>query len=227
MAKSILRSLDLGSVAKITNSPTPTAAGDVANKSYVDAAVQGLGWKEPVRAATTVAGTLATSFAAGQVVDGVTLATGNRILLKNQASALENGIRIVGAGTPARAADADSDTDLQGAAVLVEEGTVNAGTVWTMATDLPIVVDTTALSWIKFGNATALSRYIQTIGDGVATSIALVHNLGTTDVVVALYRATGSFDEVECEVQHTSSTTVTLIFETAPANNAYKAVVIG
>ena len=65
---------------KITNLGTPSSSGDAASKGYVDALVQGLDPKGSVRVATTTAGTLATDYENGDTVDGVTLATGNRIL---------------------------------------------------------------------------------------------------------------------------------------------------
>ena len=97
---------------KITNLATPTNATDAATKQYVDDTVASISWKNEVRVATTVAGTLASSFANGQAVDGITLATGDRILIKDQATQTENGIYTVNAsGAPTRATDADSDTD--------------------------------------------------------------------------------------------------------------------
>lgn len=137
---------------KITGLADPSSATDGATKQYVDAVASGLAPKDAVRAATTAAGTLASSFENGDVVDGVTLATGDRILLKNQAAAAENGIYTVAAsGAPTRATDADSSGDLVGAAVFVSEGTTNGNTLWVLTTDAPITVGTTALVWAQFG----------------------------------------------------------------------------
>lgn len=148
---------------KITNLGTPTASTDAATKGYVDAAVNGLSWKDQVKVATAVAGTLATDFENGDTVDGVTLTTGDRILIKNQAAPAENGIYIVAAsGAPTRATDADTEADLLSAAVFVEQGTANADTAWTMNTNAPITVDTTGLVWAQFG---AGATY--TAGDGL------------------------------------------------------------
>jgi hypothetical protein len=75
---------------------TPSAGTDVAIKSYVDTEIANkmgaINLKDAVVVATTVAGTLATSFANGQTIDGIVLVTGDRILIKNQAAGEVNGI---------------------------------------------------------------------------------------------------------------------------------------
>lgn len=112
---------------ELTLANDPSTSLHAATKQYVDALVNGIKWKQSVRAATTAAGTLATSFENGDTIDGVVLATGDRILIKNQATASENGIYIVAAsGAPARATDADAFAELNSACVLVSEGTSNA-----------------------------------------------------------------------------------------------------
>ena len=142
----------------LTNLATPTAASDAATKGYVDSVAQGLDVKESVRVATTAAGTLATDFENGDTIDGVVLATNDRILIKNQASGSENGIYTVNAsGAPTRAADADTNAEVTaGMFVFVEEGTTNADTGWVLATDNPITLDTTALSFTQFSGAAAI-----------------------------------------------------------------------
>jgi hypothetical protein len=143
---------------KITNLATPTTASDAVTKSYADGLVSGLSWKQEVRAATTTNGTLASAFANGSVIDGVTLATGDRILLKNQTTQSQNGIYIVQAsGAPVRATDADTDAKLLNAAVFVSEGTANADTAWVGTADAPITVDTTALPFVQFSSSATLS----------------------------------------------------------------------
>lgn len=141
---------------KIINLATPTADADAANKGYVDSVAQGLDVKASVRAATTVAGTLATSFANGQVIDGVTLVTGNRILIKNQATASENGIYTVNAsGAPTRSTDMDVAAEFPGAFTFVEEGTTNLDTGWVCTTNAPVTVGTTPITWAQFSSAGA------------------------------------------------------------------------
>jgi len=135
---------------KLTNLADPISSTDAANKQYVDALTAGLSWKESVRAATTANGTLATAFANGQVIDGVTLVTGNRILLKNQTTGTENGIYTVTAGAPTRATDADAVGELEGAAVFVQEGTVNADQGWVCTTNGAITPGSTSTAWAQF-----------------------------------------------------------------------------
>jgi len=121
-----------------------------ATQSYVDAALAGLSWKQAVRAATTAALTLATDLENGDTLDGVALATGDRVLVKNQGSGAENGIYIVAAsGAPTRASDANSGAELVNASVYVSEGTVNADTQWTCTTNATITVGSTSLAWAQ------------------------------------------------------------------------------
>jgi hypothetical protein len=139
---------------KITGLGTPTADTDAANKGYVDSVAQGLDTKASVVAATTTNGTLATAFANGQTVDGVTLATGNRILIKNQTDATANGIYTVNAsGAPTRSTDMDNGSEFPSAYVFVEQGTVNADTGWVCTNNSPVTLGTTNIVWAQFSGA--------------------------------------------------------------------------
>ncbi len=125
-------------------------ASQKAVKAYADAKVAGLSWKQAVRAATTVSGTLASSFENGDSIDGVTLATGNRILIKNQSSDTENGIYTVNAsGAPTRATDADAGAELISATVYVSEGTSNADTQWTCTANATVTLGATSLTFVQ------------------------------------------------------------------------------
>jgi hypothetical protein len=157
-----------------TRLPTQSAV-----KAYVDNSVQGLSWKTSVRVATTTAGTLASDFENGDTVDGVTLATGNRILIKNQSSGGENGIYVVNvSGAPTRATDCDSAAEILQATVNVQEGTVNADTVWTNTTNTAITLGTTATVWalVNGGSVPTASDAVQgkvelaTVGETEAKS---------------------------------------------------------
>lgn len=141
--------------ARGTNFADPSVASDAATKNYVDNSLAGLAWKQPVTAATTTNGALATAYANAQVIDGVTLVTGMRILLKNQTAGLENGIYTVPAsGAPVRALDSDVTAELQSATVYVIAGTTNKDTAFTQTADSP-VVNTTALIFAQVGGGNA------------------------------------------------------------------------
>jgi hypothetical protein len=154
--------LGLGTAATVnTDNDSALAANSAtlvptqqAVKGYVDNLVTGLAWKASVRAATTAAGTLASSFENGDSIDGVTLATGDRILIKNQAAGAENGIYVVNAsGAPTRAVDANAGAELVNATVLVSEGTTNADTVWTCTNNATPTLGTTALTFAQVAGA--------------------------------------------------------------------------
>lgn len=110
-------------------------------------------YKEPVRAASTANGVLASAFENGDSLDGVTLATGDRILIKNQTTASENGIYTVNAsGAPARATDFDENAEVvSGALVVVQEGTANADKLFELTTDGTITVGSTNLTFSEVG----------------------------------------------------------------------------
>jgi len=128
----------------------PSSATDAANKQYVDALIAGLKWKTEVRAASTANGTFATAFVSGASMDGLTLGTGERILLKDQTAQTENGIFLVTAGAPTRTTDADSSAELDSATVFVRAGTVNKDTAWTQTTDLP-TIGVSNIVFVAFG----------------------------------------------------------------------------
>jgi hypothetical protein len=146
-------------------------------KTYVDGVANGIKWKASVRAATTAnivgtydAGVFTVTADGALELDGVTtLVNGDRILVKNQTTASENGIYTLttqgSTGVSAvltRTADADASIELVGSAVLVEEGTVNADQGYTMITNAPVTVGSTSLVYTQF---TGLGQVIA--GDGL------------------------------------------------------------
>ena len=140
---------------KITGLADPTADADAANKGYVDGVAQGLDVKDSVVATTTANGTLSSAFANGQSIDGVTLQTGDRILIKNQSTASQNGIYNVNAsGAPSRTTDMGTGSNAAGAFVFVEEGTINAENGFTCTSDTgSAVVGTNNLTFAQFSGA--------------------------------------------------------------------------
>lgn len=161
-----------GTTNRIIDLEDPVNAQDAATKFYVDALAEGLSWKDSVRAATLVSGTLASDFENGDTIDGVLLVTGNRILLKNQGTVAENGIYTVNvSGAPTRAVDADATAELLGAAVFVQEGS-QMDTMWTQTGDG--VTFATVSTWVQFSSAATLVGGAGiNIGSGVV-DVALV-----------------------------------------------------
>lgn len=137
---------------RLTNLGTPIQPSDAATMGYVDAVAQGLDIKEAVR----VASTEPVSLGIVTEIDGVTLAEGDRVLLKDQGDPEENGIyELVGASpTLIRAPDADSSAEVRaGMFCFVAEGTVNHDKGYVLTTDNPITVNVTELTFTQFSGA--------------------------------------------------------------------------
>lgn len=170
---------------KITNLGTPTADNDAATKAYVDAARSGLDVKQSVRVATTANITLSGT----QTIDGVAVVAGDRILVKNQTTANQNGIYVVAAGAWSRATDADTDAEVTGGMfTFVTEGTTNADSGWVLTTNDTITVGTTALAFAQFsgaGQITAGAGLIKTgnsIDVATASTARIVINADSIDL---------------------------------------------
>lgn len=150
MAKQVATDLDFTNVARILNLPAPTLDGHAANKAYVDSAVEGLAWKDSVRVSTQANITIASP---GATIDGITMATNDRVLVRAQTTQTENGIYIWnGAATPlTRALDASTFAELEQAVVTVEEGT-SAGATFRQ-TAVNGVIGTNNVLWSSFGTS--------------------------------------------------------------------------
>jgi hypothetical protein len=133
---------------RTTGMADPIGAQDGATKAYVDAVAQGLDPKPSVKVATTAAITLSGT----QTIDTVAVVAGDRVLVKNQASAPANGIYVVAAGAWARATDMDTWTEVPGAFTFVESGGQQA-TGWVASGATGGTIDTTAITWTQFSGA--------------------------------------------------------------------------
>ena len=209
-------SVDLNN-QKITNLTDPANPQDAANKRYVDAAVVGIDWKPSVRAATTAAITLATGLENGDTLDGVTLATGNRVLVKDQADATENGIYVVAvSGAPTRSTDADTAAEITASfAVFVEEGTANADSGWTLTNNGTVTIGTTQLTFTQFtglGQITAgagLTKTANTLDVIAGAGIVVNANDVTIDTAVVVRKyavAIGDGSATSITVTHNLNT---------------------
>jgi len=153
---------------KLTSLAAPVSSSDAATKGYVDNALEGLRPKEAVRVATTASLNLANALENGDTVDGVTLATGDRVLVKDQAAPEQNGIYVVVAsGAASRSTDFDSLSpidEINKAYVAVQEGTANAGKLFVQYGDVA-VLDTDPINFTFFNSVSGLTG-----GDGITVS---------------------------------------------------------
>ena len=132
----------------------PSTALGAVTKQYVDSIAEGLHVHASVVAATTANITLATDVENGDTLDGVTLATGNRILVKNQTTTSQNGIYVVAAsGAPSRATDFDSPAEIDGGDfVFVTGGTINDNSGW-VQTNTVGTIGTDPIEFSQFAGA--------------------------------------------------------------------------
>lgn len=120
----------------------------LATREYVDQRIMEELYKLDTKQSVRVATTANIALAGLQSVDGVALVAGDRVLVKNQAAAKDNGLYVAAAGAWARAADADTSSEVTSALLVsVEQGTSQADTRWQLITDGVIVLGTTALTF--------------------------------------------------------------------------------
>lgn len=182
---------------KITNLAAPTDANDAARKADVDAARSGLDVKDSVRAATTANITLSGE----QTIDGVAVVAGNRVLVKNQSTASENGIYVAAAGAWARATDFDSDAEVTpGAFTFVEEGTTNGDAGFVLTTNAPITVGSTSLTFAQFSGAGQV-----TAGTGLTKDGSTINAVGTADRIAV------SADAIDISTAYAGQTSITTL----------------
>ena len=144
---------------KITGLATPTADSDGASKSYVDSVAQGLDVKDSVKIATTANITLSGT----QTIDGVAVSADERVLVKNQSTASENGLYLCKAGSWARTADLAAGVNAAGVFVFIESGSTQADQGFVCTSDSgSAVVGTNSLAFTQFSGSGSF-----TAGDGL------------------------------------------------------------
>ena len=149
--KPVLTDLDFGNAGRVGGLLDPVSAQDAATKAYVDSAVEGLAWKDSVRVATQANINLASP---GATIDGITMATNDRVLVRSNTSQPENGIYIWNGAAVAmtRSPDASTAAELEQAVTTVEEGT-SAGATFRQST-LNFTLGSGNVVWASFGTAT-------------------------------------------------------------------------
>ena len=140
---------------------TPSADSHAATKGYVDGIAQGLHWKDSVRVATTANITLSGT----QTIDGIAVVADDRVLVKNQTDQTANGIYVCASGSWSRAEDMDAAAEFAGAAIFIQEGTVNADTGYVCTNDGDVTIGTDNVLFTQFTGAGQI-----TAGDGLAKS---------------------------------------------------------
>jgi hypothetical protein len=151
--------------SRITDLTDPTNPQDAATKAYVDARAAGLDPKESVRVASTTNIDISSGLINGTSIDGVTVATGDRVLLKDQNNASENGVYVVAAsGAASRATDFDEPEEVtSGVFFFVEEGASGDNRGFVLTSDGgQQTVGTDSLTFVQFSGAGQI-----TAGDGL------------------------------------------------------------
>jgi hypothetical protein len=148
----------------VTGMGSPSAGSDVATKTYVDNLVAGLKTRIISRVATTTNVDLTADLQNGDTIDGITLVTGNKVLVKNQSDASKNGIYdVVASGTATRNSDYDTIAELAGQIVVVQEGTTNGDTIYLCTTDTDATL----------GSSNITFTIIEPANTGTVTSVAV------------------------------------------------------
>lgn len=184
---------------------TPTDSAHIATKGYVDSARQGLDVKQSVRLASTANVAIANGLEAGDTIDGVVLVAGDRVLLKNQTTASENGIYVaVASGAASRSSDANGTADTgelkSGTFAFVEEGTVNFDSGFVVSTDGTITVDSTNITWTQFSGAGSFEA-----GDGLSKSGTQVN------VNVTANRTAITADAIDISANYVGQSSITTL----------------
>jgi hypothetical protein len=181
----------------------PTSASHLATKNYVDNALVGLSWKRPVRVATTANITLSGT----QTIDGIAVVAGDRVLVKDQTTASQNGVYVVASGSWARATDFDQVTpidEVNSAAVFVTLGSTNSDTGWTQTATVS-TVGTDAMTFVQFSAAGALTagsglvQFGNAFNIGTVSSSRIVVNADNIDLATVTDSGTGSLKKISTD----------------------------
>jgi hypothetical protein len=134
----------------ITGLGDPSSSSEAATKNYVDNLVAGLRTRAVARVGSTANVVIASELENGDTIDGVTLVTGDRVLLKNQSTASQNGLYIVVAsGAASRDTEFDTIEELAGQLILISEGSANADDLYLCTTDTSATLGSSTISYTQ------------------------------------------------------------------------------
>ncbi|MGL5734396.1 MAG: hypothetical protein ACRCYS_05970 [Beijerinckiaceae bacterium] len=188
MSQQVLSDLDFVNVSRILNLPAPASGSEPATKTYVDSAIEGLAWKDNTRVATQANVSIASP---GASIDSISMGLNDRVLVRAQTTAAENGIYIWnGAAVPmTRSFDASTADELEQAIVTVDEGT-SAGSTYRQ-TLVNFTLGSGAINWGNFGTsagaATETSAGIAELATQAETDAGTADNVIVTPLKLATW----------------------------------------
>ena len=159
----------------VTGLGSPSATSDAATKNYVDQAIAGLRTRIIAEAATTGNIDLTADLQNGDTLDGVTLATGDRVLVKDQTDATANGLYlVVASGSASRDPEHDTIAELSGGMVVVNQGTANDNKIFLCTTDSDATIGVSNITYTVITPANV----------GTVTSVGL-NDAGSSEFTIA------------------------------------------
>jgi hypothetical protein len=165
----------------ITGLGSPSSGSDAATKTYVDNLITGLKTRIICRVASTADVTIASALENGDVLDGITLVTGNRVLLKNQSTDSQNGIyTVVASGSASRDTEYDVISELSGQLVIIQEGTVNADTIFLCTTDTSATLGSSSITFTKVTPSN--SGTVTSVATGTGLTGGTITSSGTLSI---------------------------------------------
>lgn len=213
---------------RIINLAAPVSGNDAVRLVDMQNVQLGISGKESVRVASTT--NITTS--GTQTIDGVSVVAGDRVLLKNQSTASDNGIWVCAVGPWTRAADADDPGELKaGSFVFVTEGTVNADSGWILSTDGAITIGSTSINWVQFSGGgqiiagAGLTKSGNTLDVGTASSSRIVVNADNIDL--ATIGTPGTYNNVTVDAYGRVTAGSSVSYITIAANRVTRESPVG
>lgn len=127
---------------------SPSVAGELATKGYVDSVLAGVAKRGTVRVASTANITIATALNSGDTIDGIVLANGDLVLLTDQTAQEDNGVYVAGV-VPVRDIEYDTWDEIVGSLMTVQEGTANEDSMWLNQSDSGGTLETTGITYTQ------------------------------------------------------------------------------